>query len=47
MVALCLRPIARPVAAEPVQGEAPWWRDGRTYLLLAITAATLVVGWML
>lgn len=25
--------------------EPAWWRDGRTWLLLAITSLTLVVGW--
>ena len=31
--------------APPAGPVPPWWRDGRVWLLLAITALSLVVGW--
>ncbi len=37
-------PSARPSQPAP-QPSKPWWRDGRTWLLLTVTALSLAIGW--
>lgn len=36
-----------PLACRVEPAARPWWRDGRVWLLLVLTAVTLELGWML